>query len=119
MGTFGFFLFLSVAAVAYNWRVARVAQLQRDMLKQLIDSGQQVDPDKLHLLQPKSRPIAFVRWKIAVLLVLGCGSLVMSYLYWEAGTLPLVVAAIFALGVAGAAWEHERKVAAAARTGDQ
>jgi hypothetical protein len=111
MGIFGFFLFLCVVTVAANWRSVQVAQLQRDMLAQLLQSGQQIDADTLTaLLRPAPRRIPAARWQIAALLVLATGSLWLSWAFWEAGTLPLVVAAVIALVVAGSAWNHERRL---------
>lgn len=109
MGTFGFFIFLSVVMIVYNWRTVQLAQLRRDVLTQALTSGQPLDFDKLiTLLQPLPRAVTWARVKIGLLVTLALPSLWLSWAFWEAGTMPLVIAALFALGVAGATWNHER-----------
>ena len=109
MGTFGFFIFLSVVALIHNWRTVRLAQLQRDVLTQALASGQALDVDKLAaLLQPSSPPITWARFKIALLVGLAIPSLWLSWAFREEGMLPLAIAALFALGVAGATSHRER-----------
>lgn len=109
MGTFGFFIFLSVLTIAYHWRAVQTLQLRRDLLAQALASGQTLDLDKLAaLVQPVSPPVTWAWFKIGLLVALALPSLWLSWAFWEAGTMPLVVAAVFALGVAGATWNHER-----------
>jgi fatty acid desaturase len=112
MGTFGFFIFLSVAVIAGNWRAVSVSQHRRDVVMQLLENGQQVEPGQLELLLgPSPRRIAGAQWKIGVLLVLGVGAIVLSLLSWEMGAMPVLIAGIVGLLVAYATWAHERRLA--------
>lgn len=109
MGTFGFFIFLSILTIAHHWRATQLARLRRDVLAQALTSGQALDFDKLAaLLQPLPLPLAPAWLKIGLLIALALPSLWLAWAYREAGTLPIVIAALFALGVAGATWNHER-----------
>jgi hypothetical protein len=112
MGALGFFLFLSVVVVAMTWRSVKLAKLRHDTLVRLLVSGQPVDTQFLTLLEMQPvKTIAWAKFKISVLLILGVGAIVLSMIYWQEGAWPDMVAGLVALLVAYATWSHSRKAA--------
>lgn len=110
MGVLGFFIFLSVLVIAGTWRSVKLAQIRRDMLMRVLESGQTVSYEQLALLtNAPPRLIAWAGIKIATLLLLGAGAVVLSLVYWEKGTGPVLVAGLFALVVAAATFAHARR----------
>jgi len=110
MGAFGFFLFLSVVVIASAWRSVSVARIRQEALVRIIESGQPVSLEHLEALSANPpKLIPYAEFKIGVLVLMGVGAMTLSLVYWEAGTLPVLVAGLTALLVAFATWSNARR----------